>query len=85
MLKVRDNLDLKELEKFGFTRHEKHEDIYVKRGENYFMEIDSDTPWLGLDINKAHENQYDYCRVDDEFIELIFDLIEAGIIERITK
>lgn len=74
MLKIKDNVDLKELEKFGFydnkycysdnPYHFRKILIYKKdRYINFYSE------WYGSDFN---------------LIDTIFDLIQAGLVEKVN-
>ena len=75
MLKIKDNVDLKELEKFGF--------VYGMSG------------WGYLDEQHRYELYIDDCNVIAMTHELrpiwidipniIFDLIQAGLVEKVGK
>lgn len=75
MLKIKDNVDLKELEKFGF---EKCCDWYRYEIENMCIGIST--------IDRII--QISYCTADAECgymsdLEPLFDLIRAGLVERV--
>ena len=74
MFKIRDDVDLKELEKFGYTKidiglTEKYE-IYAKYIEPYFIEI---RPDRNIVANNADTNAI----LKEEYIQ---DLIKAGLV-----
>lgn len=78
MLKIKDNIDLKELEKFGFIR----ESFY------YSKEFDYDYYKVKIDIEQDRkyiiiQNDYydsDYaCYIPN----IIFDLIKADLVEKV--
>lgn len=77
MLKIKDNIDLKELEKFGFKCYEK--------GEYYFVGF----PFGGakLLVSKNRNIDFDYKWEDEDFelLDILFDLIQAGIVEKAEK
>lgn len=92
MLKIKDNVDLKQLEAFGFKLS--HSNIY------YFKEFEAEC----CDEKMPHEimvyvknrnialeimnNDYTYHTFDDELggIEnTLFDLIQAGLVEKVEK
>ena len=83
MLKIKDDVDLKELEKFGFkNKKEKYEWYEYK---NKFIEI---TIFLNLENECENKiifiltNQYNrnYANID-----IIYDLIQAGLVEKVKE
>lgn len=75
MLKIKDVVDLKELEKFGFTP-EYYLDCWawtkkLKRGENYEEYINV---W-------EKDREIQCCAI--EILDTILDLIQAGLIEKV--
>ena len=75
MLKIKDNVDLKELEKYGFKYtfgedyHKSNSNMYVSLGDNQELNINCDDSYFDEDIN--------------ECIEWIYDLIKADLVEKI--
>lgn len=73
MLKIKDNVDLKELEKFGFEKGNKYdwedyiydEDFYIKD-----RQIVIESEWYGYSL--------------DRLTEILFDLIQAGLVEKVV-
>ena len=82
MLKIKDNVDLKELEKFGFKRMKNHyykckRNSYSKDLPNGYIEINSNTKWIIQDGN-------DFFRVDEiAYQETLYDLIKADLVEKV--
>jgi hypothetical protein len=83
MLKIKDDVDLKELEKFGFkNKKEKYEWYEYK---NKFIEI---TIFLNLENECENKtlfiltNQYNrnYANID-----ILYDLIQAGLVEKVEE
>ena len=85
MLKIKDNVDLKELEKYGFTLNE-----YKTQYEQY---IDND--WWNIRVVDIEDRWLDHyveeigywtnCD-DDEILEITFkDLIKAGLVEKVKE
>lgn len=75
MLKIKDNIDLKELEKFGFEIENRYiPKHYYYRYNNrfaYLLKINIETKRLILNsLNK-------------DTLDKIFDLIQAGLVEKI--
>ena len=75
MLRIKQDIDLKELEKFGFKESElngfnKYNDnMYISFGDEKEIVISCDDCYFDTDIN--------------ECIEWIYDLIQAGLVEKV--
>ena len=69
MIRVRDNINLEELERFGFKRDS--EGQYMINDLDIFVGTDDDDRELVLDFGFNNEN-----------IDLLFDLFQAGIVEK---
>ena len=83
MLKIRDNVDLKELEKFGFKYIvEKYKSyIYI----NKFIEID-----IFLDLENECENKVLFMLTNQynrnyANLDILYDLIQAGLVEKVKE
>ena len=85
MLKIKDDVDLKELEKFGFEAEECPNGVIRYRKTIY---EDDDLAYFYLDIydcdrefdsiwGTGHKNFID--------IEFLFDLIQAGLVEKVEE
>lgn len=79
MLKIKDNIDLKELEKFGFKGI----------GCNYICNLIGSYPddFIEIQINKQDRElilciNTDYSIVDTE-LAVLYDLIQAGLVEKV--
>lgn len=93
MLKIKDNVDLKELEKYGFYYRVLY-DNYIKlhSEKNYddhvdnYIEIDNNTikPFARL-LNGYDEKYHDNRQVNikDEFLDTLYDLIKADLVEKV--
>jgi hypothetical protein len=82
MLKIKDNVDLKELEKYGFKRMKNHfykckRNSYLKNLPNGCIEIDSATSLISQDGTGFFRK--------DEIIyqDTLYDLIKADLVEKI--
>lgn len=80
MLKIKDNVDLKELEKFGFIKSDskfRNYNLYTYNQASYGLN--------GIQTNDNNRylyiETYDNCKVGD----LLFVLIQAGLVEKIDK
>lgn len=83
MLKIKDNIDLKELESFGFSYTNEYEQIYLLK-ENKDSAVD--------DCILVHERNIT-LRVDNNCVPLfedydltvLYDLIQAGLVEKVKE
>ena len=77
MLKIRDEIDLKELEKFGFKKYEYGEySSYTRtKKENAEIIIEKDRY---VSINPYGENDI----IKNSLLDIIYDLIKADMIEK---
>lgn len=77
MLKIKDNVDLKELEKFGF---EKREDNYLF-ANGYDDDFISYYDTIEIDL---YCREFHICSVNNKNIDdKLFDLIQAGLVEKV--
>lgn len=83
ILKIKDSVDLKELEKLGFS--------YVRDGYDYYSYTEN-TSFIEYEIMIAISSReitvFAYC--DDNYeceidIDIIYDLIASGFVEKIIK
>lgn len=82
MLKIKDDVDLKELEKFGFVLSD--DGTYYKDGDYYDIRtVDIDDRILSHLVEEIGYWVYDNT---DEFLEIEFDdLIKADMVEKIEE
>lgn len=73
MLKIKDNVDLKELEKFGFKQYEYTHLLVLRKDEHDFA---------GIDIRDRRYEILDLCNLT---YNLIYDLIQAGLVEKVEE
>lgn len=73
MLKIKDSVDLRELEKLGFKKYEYTHLLVYRRKEHDFATIDM--------RNRRYEI-LDLCSLT---YNLTFDLIEANILEKVEE
>ena len=95
MLKIKDNVDLKELEKFGFKPKY---DVdtgkikkYIKQETYYGFDINIEYIAISVEENSIQRGQYD--RIDfwqvhlgektNKSIDLLYDLIKADLVEKV--
>lgn len=78
MLKIKDNVDLKELETYEFYENDK--------GEWEYTDYDSD------EIIRVQKNRYIYIEtipryygsIVEDLLSKLFDLIQAGLVEKVS-
>ena len=80
MLKIKDNIDLKELEKFGFEKYI-DDDGYVL---DFITYIDG-KEYSYIEITKERKISLDYVELEhyQQSVEVLFDLIQAGLVEKV--
>ena len=80
MLKIKDNVDLKELEKFKFKQYSiGHQIKYEYKKEIGNCEIYN----IKIDENRIlHFNQ---LSVHNELPSVLYDLIQAGLVEKVEE
>ena len=79
MLKIKDDVDLKELENFGFIKYQSIED-----GEMYYCICDL---FIGKDRRILQDDGINPCksidyRLSEIEVDKIYDLIQAGLVEK---
>ena len=83
MLKIKDEVDLKELEKYGFTRSEP-EDYFtpgIDENEKTALWIFWESNGLGtIDIN---EKTRVILGISSKFNDVLYDLIQDGLVEKV--
>ena len=79
MLKIKDNVDLKELEKYGFK--------FCEQGYwRYLREIENIIAWEVYITRTHHYIQikvYEPCTMAKELQCLLYDLIKADLVEKV--
>lgn len=78
MLKIKDNVDLKELEKFGFKQNEYLKNCLIKTTENVDYHIIKTTRKLDRFFNKG--SKFHRFEIYDN---TLYDLIKADMIEKV--
>lgn len=94
MLKIKNNVDLKELEKFGFKAKydEDTGDIkrYIKQETNYGFDYNKDYTVISVEKVEKQQGRYDtiyFWQIHLEektykSMDLLYDLIQAGLVEK---
>lgn len=96
MLKIKDNVDLKELEKFGFVKTENTEkEIYTYTIEEDGLDMEccilvNDIDNTDRALRFMYYNSCDFEEDEEEWInydclipDIVYNLIQAGIVEKI--
>lgn len=78
MLKIKDNIDLKELEKYGFRKSS----MYSLASYNKDLE-DGDTLSVIIDDRKLFLDTWEYS--DNYLLEVAKDLIKDGLVEKVKE
>ena len=81
MLKIKDNVDLKELEKFGFKYIE---DLFTKKPyffkKTYLENADDDRICYHIEVNTR---KIIISRLDGDLDDTLYDLIKADLVEKV--
>lgn len=80
MLKIKDNVDLKELEKFGFKKQGvEYLECYYKKIPPYNWAVSIGTYNREISI-ECDDKEYSFTTK----IDVLFDLISAGLVEKVA-
>ena len=77
MLKIKDDVDLKELEKFELEFNNGYNEYRLFEKEQIF--VDCETREIGLSDESC------YNMVTDKPLNILFDLIQAGLVEKVEE
>lgn len=82
MLKIKPEIDLKELEKFGFRNVFYKNYVYTTKVNIGINEI-----WVDGDTRKIYIVDYanDLKFIVDESLDKLFKLIQAGLVEKVSE
>ena len=83
MLKIKEGVDLKELEKFGFEYYNEEPHSYYQWGEDRY--VVSLLVYEKIDNRKIYVlTPYDYNSEDSRgHLNILFELIKAGLVEKV--
>lgn len=87
MLKIKDNIDLKELEKFGFKYEEEHglhSNRYIYIDEDNSQTVALNTKDREIFVEDTSES-YTFGAIVDDALTVIYDLIQAGLVEKVRE
>jgi len=79
MLKIKDDVDLKELEKFGFKPN------YVFREYTKKVYLKNDNDDKNVYVINGITRVIELSRLDDELDDTLYDLIQAGLVEKVIE
>ena len=74
----REKIELKELEKFGFTKRE--DSYWVKKV--YLGNADDDKNFYEI---AEKDRKIELTRLDGELDDILYDLIQAGLVEKVKE
>ena len=76
MLKIKDNVDLKELEKYGFIEDEFKVRLLYEQNRYTGLRVEKETKKIGL------YNSVDIV-VEKRTLDILYDLIKDGLVEKV--
>lgn len=84
MLKIKDNIELKELEKFGFENNYNNKYL-IKSYKNGFsqddyMSISKEDKTIRIGHYQDEHGATNIIKIDD----ILYDLIQAGLVEKVS-
>lgn len=82
MLKIKDNVDLKELEKFGFKYDELNKGYKIQ--SNHFKDFGNAEMFIYENHNLLF-NQSAYFTNEHFLIDTLYDLIKADLVEKVGE
>ena len=101
MLKIKDSVDLKELEKFGFRKHKKDDiqgGVIVSKWGREWIEADTSdgypcgsSGWEFYPVIEIYEDRSIKVYLENwgwrytKELNVLFDLIQAGFVEKVEK
>ena len=82
MLKIKDNVDLKELKRFGFKYHRKQRNQY----EHYsVVSVVKDCVFTKALLIVVFNDDREIAIYDRKGQDILFDLIQAGLVEKVGE
>lgn len=80
MLKIKDNIDLKELEKYGFNKCMYVNEIVYKK--NIIQGVEINNYIIGSEDKIIKYNQ---MSIHNELDDTLYDLIKANLVEKVAE
>lgn len=78
MLKIKDNVDLKELEKFGLKYHKEDDlEIYTSSINNWHS--------IDVDVKTRHISVHDDLDFGQQAVVIFYKLVIAGVVEYVEN
>lgn len=85
MLKIKDNVDLKELEKYGFESREYLFGHKIYQTPLNLREGNTNKPCMRVRSYTREIETYDCINLNNPDVELLYDLIKDGLVEKVEK
>ena len=86
MLKIKDNVDLTELEKYGFEYRERTKEYYFNIDGNEYLEIPTNKESeYYKQVRLFFEDDYYNCWTGNESFDKLYDLIKDGLVEKVDN
>lgn len=84
MLRIKDNVDLKVLEKYEFERE--HCDAIMEYLDNYIYKSDGNSIYIDMDDREIMIDVIeDYFDVEEIILNKLYDLIKDGLVEKVEN
>ena len=85
MLKIKDNVDLKELEKYGFTTSKKIKDKYNFDTKLVKAVFKSENDFNAMTISNKKTIDLTDIYEDIKWLDTLYDLIKADLVEKVES
>lgn len=87
MLRVKKEVDLKELEKFGFKFNEYYNEWKCETEDSWeTLVIDNKSRCIRFEVSNINVRPvWDYFATLEDNLHILFDLIQAGLVEKVGE
>ena len=85
MLKIKDDVDLKELEKFGMF-HNPSSEVWLDDKDYQLLRIYENDRTIELETIQTSFGNYELSeKLNSKALSILYDLIQAGLVEKVEK
>ena len=81
MLKIKDNVDLKELERFGFKSETQQKGLIYENKYSFYNDINKVSIYICTDLKIVEPT----ISFDIEDLDVLYDLINEGMLEKVVE
>ena len=85
MLKIKDNVDFKELEKYGFEERKYLFGYKIYQTPISLTEDNTNKPCIRVRSDRKIIETYDNISINNPDVDLLYDLIKDGLVEKVDN